>query len=180
LYISIAHSSPVNRPKKLWGCLLSPLGPAEENRSINPDNRFRSVSRFRSSCTTRPFTVGEFRRIGSSSLRAKGFIMNPSIRPNNIRGGRMSPNAIFIASEQWANICAGSILPHSRRLLGPSLFKRSLISFTLGSSKRFFIYKSITKTPLITKNVFVAWSSAWPVSPKAKPRRRGRGILMQV
>jgi hypothetical protein len=134
-----------SRPKKLCGCVVYPSGPAAANRSINPHNRSRSLPRSRSSCTTRSFTVGEFRRIGSSLLNAIGFTIRPMIRPINIRGGHISPIAISIAAEQCASACAGFILPHIRSLSGLSCAIRSFTSSTFLASKRFFIRKDLPR-----------------------------------
>jgi hypothetical protein len=136
----VAHSSGVSCPKKLCGCAVHPFGPALAKRSINPHNRSRSLSRFRSSCTTRSFTVGEFRRIGSSFPSAKGFTIHPRSRPTKTRGGVLSPSANSKPAEQCATACGAFIVPHNRSLSGLNNAIRSFTSCTLVASKRFFTY----------------------------------------
>ncbi len=91
----------------------------------------------RSSFTTNPFNVGEFRRIGSPSLNALDFTIGPRIRPRSIRGGRLSPGASSKPAVQCAIACAGFILPHWRSLSGRRCAILSFTSCTLAASNRF-------------------------------------------
>jgi len=61
------------------------------------------------------FTVGEFLRIGSSFPSTFGLNILPRMRPSNICGGSLSPNANSTPAEQCATACAALILPTSAR-----------------------------------------------------------------
>ena len=144
---------------------MHPAGPAAANRSINASNRSRSVVRSRSSRTTRSFIVGEFRRIGSSFLSAKGFTIHPKIRPTNTRGGVLSPSANSKPAEQCATACGAFIVPHNRSLSGLSNAIRFFTSCTLVASKRFFMYVPRLWSARVQNVMLSKYKSTTPAKP---------------
>jgi hypothetical protein len=93
----------------------------------------------RSSFTTSPCTVGEFRRNGSSFPITFGFTIPPMIRPINNRGGNLSPSANSNPRAQCSKACAEFMRPHCRSLSGLRHAIRSFTSSTLAASNRFFM-----------------------------------------
>lgn len=133
----MAHSAGVMGPKKLCGWVVHRPGPLAENRSTQSIKRLCSSSNCRSSFLIRLFSVGIFRRIGSS-LNTDFFAILPKIRPAKLRGGELNPAATSSHAEQCDIICATFIAPHCFWLSGLRRSIRFLISITEDASNRFF------------------------------------------
>ena len=92
MYIKIAHSSGISRPKKLCGYLVHPSGPAAANRSTNPHHRSRSVP-----TPIRPTAQNPAWSVHSGAsvclFRNLAALSSAQNRRRNIRGGILFPSS---------------------------------------------------------------------------------------
>jgi hypothetical protein len=151
----MAHSTGVMGPKKQCGWVVHRSGPPPENRSTQSIRRLCSSSNCRSSFLVRLFSVGIFRRIGSS-LKTDFFAIPPKIRPAKLRGGELNPAAISSHPEQCDIICATFIAPHCFWRSGLRRWIRFLISIAEEASNRFFTDFSPPKPSLSRDSAMVA------------------------